>query len=92
VSIRRDNATINHQGHPGQILSHWRAGAFELVVSPPILDNLWRVLFFPRIRRRHGLADDQIDRLVTAAALGTTVTPRFFLGLAKNIVVAPDVE
>ena len=38
------SATIRADGHPAQILQAWRAGEFELVTSPPILDDLRRVL------------------------------------------------
>jgi putative PIN family toxin of toxin-antitoxin system len=51
-------------GPPAAILRAWRADVFELVVSDDILAEYERVLRYPRIRRRHGLADDEITALV----------------------------
>ena len=38
---------------PGKILKAWQAERFHLVVSPAILDELQRVLGYPRIANRH---------------------------------------
>ena len=46
------SATIMRPGVPGAIMRHWRAGAFELVVSPKLVAELDRVLSEPRIARR----------------------------------------
>ena len=68
------SATIVPRGHPAQVLAAWREGRFELVTSPPILEDLRRVLFYPRIRKRHGLSDEEIDLFVDALGLAATVT------------------
>ncbi len=68
------SATIVPQGHPAQILRAWREGRFELVTSAPILEDLRRVLFYPRIRRRHGFSDEEIQLFIDALALAATVT------------------
>ena len=46
------SATIVRSGAPGEIVRHWRAGAFELVVSLTLVAELDRVLSEPRIARR----------------------------------------
>lgn len=46
------SATIVRLGAPGEIVRHWRAGAFDLVVSPTLVAELDRVLSEPRIARR----------------------------------------
>lgn len=69
------SATINRHGHPGQILSSWRAGEFELFTSTPILEDLRRVLFYPHIRKRHQWSDEQIHLFVDSIALAATLTP-----------------
>lgn len=51
---------------PGRIVSAWRNGALEVVLSHFILDELRRVL--PRLRKRHGLSDAEIDDLVDCLA------------------------
>ncbi len=43
---------ISPKGTPGQILDAWFAGNFLLFVSPAILQELRRVLQYPRISKR----------------------------------------
>lgn len=68
------SATINARGHPAQIIQAWQRGAFELVTSLPILEDLRRVLFYPHIRKRHSWSDEEIHLFVDAITLATTVT------------------
>lgn len=69
------SATINANGHPAQIMTAWRDGAFELVTSGPILDDLRRVLFYPHIRKRHRWSKDSIELFVDSLALAATLSP-----------------
>jgi len=52
---------------PGKILSAWRGGSIDLLLSAYILDELRRVL--PRLAHRHGLSDAEIDDLVDALSI-----------------------
>ena len=52
---------------PGKILSAWRAGSIDLLLSAYILEELRRVL--PRLAHRHGLSGAEIDALVDALAI-----------------------
>lgn len=52
---------------PGKILSAWRGGSIDLLLSAYILDELRRVL--PRLAHRHGLSSAEIDDLVDALAI-----------------------
>jgi putative PIN family toxin of toxin-antitoxin system len=45
-------AILSREGAPAQLLRLWREGRFELVLSPALLDELQRVLAYPKIRRR----------------------------------------
>ena len=65
---------------PGKILSAWRHGSVEVVLSTFILDELRRVL--PRLTSRHGLTLAEIDDLVDGLSIlaeiidpSTTVDP-----------------
>ncbi len=42
------SAVLVPYGRPAQILRAWREGAFELVLSLPILAEIRRVLLYPR--------------------------------------------
>ena len=52
---------------PGKILSAWRGGSIDLLLSAYILDELRRVL--PRLAHRHGLSGAELDDLVDALAI-----------------------
>jgi uncharacterized protein len=46
------SALLAPDGVPAQLMVRWIAGDFELVVSPQLLDELARVLAYPKIRAR----------------------------------------
>jgi hypothetical protein len=60
-------------GVPAQILKKWEEGAFELLVSEPILSECLRVLSYKRIRARHQLSDDQIAATISGLREFATV-------------------
>ncbi|MBX3663396.1 MAG: putative toxin-antitoxin system toxin component, PIN family [Burkholderiales bacterium] len=43
---------------PGKILSAWRKGQFDLVVSEPMIEEVLRVFHYPKVRRM--LADAEV--------------------------------
>lgn len=47
-------------GPPARILALWRSGAFDLLVTEPILQEHERILASPRIARRHGMSAEEI--------------------------------
>lgn len=51
-------------GAPADVLRAWRAGRYELIVSPSLLAELERVLEYPKIRRR--VPADAASRFVHA--------------------------
>lgn len=46
------SAILSPRGSLGRVLRHWFDGAFELVVSPLLLDELARALDYPRLTDR----------------------------------------
>lgn len=52
---------------PGKIMSAWRYGSIEVLLSAYILEELRRVL--PRLANRHGLTSAEIEDLVDALSL-----------------------
>lgn len=52
---------------PGKIVTAWRHGSVEVVLSAFILDELRRVL--PRLANRHGMTDAEMDDLIDILAL-----------------------
>lgn len=58
------SAVITTTGSAARILDAWRAGQIDLVLSPSILDELGRVLQYPRIAKRHHLSGEGIREFV----------------------------
>ncbi len=56
---------------PGKILSAWRHGSIDVLLSSYILDELRRVL--PRLAHRHGLTLAEIEDLVDALSIQAEV-------------------
>ena len=52
---------------PGKIMSAWRHGSIEILLSVYILEELRRVL--PRLANRHGLTLTEIEDLVDAISI-----------------------
>lgn len=64
------SALIRPSGPPGRIVSRLlKEHAFELIASPPILEEWGRCLRYARVRRRTGLSDSEIDLWVAGLAL-----------------------
>ncbi len=56
---------------PGKILSAWRHGSVDVVLSSFILDELRQAL--PRLANHHGLSADEMDDLVDILAIQAEV-------------------
>jgi putative PIN family toxin of toxin-antitoxin system len=56
---------------PGKIISAWRHGSVDVLLSAYILDELRRVL--PRLEHRHGLSLAEIEDLVDALSIQAEV-------------------
>jgi putative PIN family toxin of toxin-antitoxin system len=69
------NAVLVPVGRPAQILQAWRAGHFELVLSPAILAEVHRVLLYPRLQRKHGWGEVQVDDFLAGITSAVTLTP-----------------
>ncbi len=58
------SALISPRGAPGAILDAWERDRFDLVVSPATLDELGRVLRYPKIQKTYNLPADQLERFL----------------------------
>jgi uncharacterized protein len=56
------SAALSPRGAPARVLRAWLDGAFELVVSPLLLDELERALAYPKLRER--IPQEEAVRLV----------------------------
>jgi len=79
------SAVLAPVGRPAQILQAWRAGHFEVALSPAILAELRRVLAYPRLKRKHGWDEMQIDEFLFSLSSVATLTPGVL-----SLQVVPD--
>src|SRR5580765_3956358 len=52
-------------GKPAQILQECEMGEFEFLTSEALLAECRKTLAYKRIRKRHGLDDDEIDQTIS---------------------------
>ena len=78
------SAVLSATGSPSRLIRRWLEGDFELVVSSMLLDELRRVLSYPRIAERipAGDADDLVEVLEAEALMAPDSLP------ASGIAVA----
>ncbi len=62
------SATLVRGGNEDRILRAWQRGAFELVLSPQILEEMGRVLAHERFQKRRWMAEDEIISLLQSLA------------------------
>lgn len=46
------SALVSPRGTPAKLVLAWSVGSFELIVSPALVNELSRVLAYPKLRRR----------------------------------------
>lgn len=58
------SALLSSKGAPARIIEHWQAGRFEGLISPAILQEVERVLHYPKLQQRYHLPQESIRRFV----------------------------
>ena len=61
------SALISPKGSPARILRFWEEQRFEVVISKDIIEELGRVLRYPRLRKNYDLADEAIEAFLRKA-------------------------
>ena len=56
------SALLSTDGAPARVLRAWIQGAFELVLSPHLLEELGRALGYPKLRKR--ITEQEADRVI----------------------------
>jgi uncharacterized protein len=75
-------------GTPGKIVNAWRRRNFALVLSEPMLEEIARVLAYPKIRKRLGWDDETIARYVALLRFEAEVVS--IAGVEANVPADPD--
>jgi len=79
------SAVLIQGGIEERILRAWEAGRFQLVVSPPILREIRRVLAYEKIRRRRWMTESEAEALLGRLAEGA-----FLVSGARRVRVCRD--
>ena len=69
------SAILSPKGIPAKILSAWRDEKFLALVSTAILDEIGRVLRYPKITKRHRWPEERIRRFLEDFARLAIPTP-----------------
>lgn len=69
------SATISQKGNPAKILALWRQQKFELIVTEKIMQEAWRVLFYPRVREISVLSTQEVTNLLLRLHNSATFIP-----------------
>lgn len=69
------SAILSPRGFPAKILAAWHAERFHLVSSQPILEEISRVLHYPKIVRRHRWPEEKVRLFIEDLAHLAILTP-----------------
>ncbi len=69
------SAALSPNGIPAKILTAWRAEQFQLVISRAILEEIDRVLHYPKILKRHQWREERIRLFLEDLAHLAVLTP-----------------
>ncbi|PIQ70455.1 putative toxin-antitoxin system toxin component, PIN family [Candidatus Shapirobacteria bacterium CG03_land_8_20_14_0_80_40_19] len=76
---------ISPKASPAKIISLWRERKFVLVVSEKILEEVKRVLFYPKIFKKYSLDKNLIDKYIKIfRAFAEVVEPKEKIRLIKT--------
>ena len=79
------SAVISSRGAPRQIVDQWRAEAFEHLTSEAILQEIGRVLRYPKIAALHHLAEPEVREFLTLLREESHVVVA-----TETVAVSPD--
>ncbi len=80
------SALLSPKGVPAKVLTAWQVEQFHLVLSERVLDEIGRVLRYPRIARRHRWSEERLQGFLEDLAHLAIMTP----GAAHLAVIAED--
>ena len=79
------SAFISSRGAPRQIVDQWRAEVFELLTSEAILQEVGRVLHYPKIAALHRLTETELREFLTLLREESTLVTT-----TETLAVSPD--
>lgn len=79
------SALISTRGTPRQIIDLWREEAFELLISAAILDEIGRVLRYPKITALHQLTERELQTFLALLS-----EEGLMMESAERLDISPD--
>ncbi len=67
------SATLIRGGNEDQILRAWKSGAFDLVLSPEILEETGRALLYEKLQKFRWMTETEIVALIQGLAQGSVL-------------------
>jgi len=62
-------------GLPAQVVEAWRERQYILVTSPDLIAEVRATLFYPRLRRKYALSDEDLEQLIDLLKDDALVVP-----------------
>lgn len=79
------SALLSKRGAPKQIIDLWREEAFELLISEEILEEVARVLRYPRVAELHKLSEKEQEEFLTLLRdEATLIKPKHRLSVSSD--------
>lgn len=69
------SALIKPGSNPAKVLDCLRENMFQLVISASIIDEIKRILLYPKLKKIHGLEAEEIDTFLDDLAAFAFITP-----------------
>jgi len=69
------SAVISPYGNSAEILRFWEQEKFDLLISIPILEEVHRVCYYPKIKEKYRLTGERIEQVITLLAMAILVEP-----------------
>ena len=69
------SATLIRGGNEDRILRAWQGGTFEMVLSPQILEEIGRALFYEKLRKLRWMTEEEIVSLLESLAQESILVP-----------------
>ena len=58
------SAVLNPMGTPARLYTLWHEGRYDVLMSAAILDEVARVMRYPKIAERHGWSEQQLQEFI----------------------------
>lgn len=69
------SSVISDKGAPRKVFELWRDGRFTLVSSPELIEEVERVLRYPKIKRRYRLSESDILVFLHLLSIAAKIVP-----------------